>query len=165
MMARGEAAGAFQDGTLQAGASQAGTSQQRGYGHAPPSEASKVLIAIVRRYLLLAQLPAAEWSRNEAALLLLTQSILSRFVCLTAHRAAQLPPSGLFNHRRGCSSLSCAANMATEEAVIEAIKKRLASHASGAPSGGADRLGRLSECLEGLKKKVRRRHKGKAPPD
>lgn len=87
MMARGEAAGAFQDGTLQAGASQAGTSQQRGYGHAaaPPSEASKVLIAIVRRYLLLAQLPAAEWSRNEAALLLLTQSILSRFVCLTAH--------------------------------------------------------------------------------
>lgn len=35
--------------------------------------------ALVRRYLLLAQVPASEWSRNEAALCMLGESLLSRY--------------------------------------------------------------------------------------
>ena len=45
---------------------------------ATPSEREQLLCTLVRRYLLLAQVPAAEWSRNESALLMLADSILGR---------------------------------------------------------------------------------------
>jgi hypothetical protein len=46
---------------------------------APVSEREQLLCTLVRRYLLLAQTPASEWSRNEAALLMLADSLLGRY--------------------------------------------------------------------------------------
>ena len=81
---------------------------------------------LVRRYLLLAQVPAADWSRNETALLMLSESILG-------------------------SALAPSAAMSTEGAVAEAIKKRLAS---GGPDG-LERALRFSKVLTELQGMVR----------
>lgn len=101
--------------------------QQR---HAPAKDAGGapgMLGELVRRYLLLAQVPAADWSRNETALLMLSESILG-------------------------SALAPSAAMSTEGAVAEAIKKRLAS---GGPDG-LERALRFSKVLTELQGMVRR---------
>lgn len=92
--------------------------------HAPAKDAGGapgLLCELVRRYLLLAQVPAADWSRNENALLMLSESILG-------------------------SALAPSAAMSTEGAVAEAIKKRLAS---GGPDG-VERALRFSKVLAEL---------------
>lgn len=47
-------------------------------GTASNTERERLIFALVRRYLLLAQVRPAEWSRSEAALALLGESLLER---------------------------------------------------------------------------------------
>jgi hypothetical protein len=74
---------------------------------------------------LLAQVPAAEWSRNEAALLMLADSLLG-------------------------SAMAPAINISNEEAVAETIKKRLVRGGID----GTDKAVKFSEVLVELQKNV-----------
>lgn len=89
------------------------------------TERQSPLCGLVRRYLLLAQVSASEWSRNENALLMLSESILG-------------------------SALAPSPAMTTEAAVVEVLKKRLAH--GGAD--GMDRAIKFSEILVRLQNTV-----------